>query len=42
MQFVRKYGASMRFYNPELSVVKAMSSDGPIALEMHVFRKDLP
>ena len=40
LQFARKYGPAMRFYNPGLEFNRVHKPDGPILMEILVFRKD--
>ena len=39
LQFVRKYGPALRYYNPELAVAKTHSDEGPLTMEVLVFKK---
>lgn len=40
LQFIRQFGPALRFYNPGLKVLKNQDPQGPISMNMQVFRKN--
>lgn len=40
LQFVRKYGPAMRWYNSGLAVEKKPDAQGPLAMTIQVFKKN--
>ena len=38
-QFLRKYGADIKYHNPHLIIERLRTADGPIKLRMSVFQK---
>lgn len=39
LQFVRKYGPAIKYYNPDLTVVKDKNPEGPLMINFEIYKK---
>lgn len=41
-RFLRKYGADIRFHNPELKLQRLKTPEGPISLKVSIYKRQNP
>ena len=39
LQFLRKYGPAIRYYNPELTLTRQQDEEGPLGMSFEVYKK---